>query len=135
MRTDQEIIDQTNELARELLLMMGYQVAEDFKFYSTDQCHPKIHAAWEMAKKAQEILTETEVENALAELEIDDSCYYKWTKTQQREWNKLNNPKSKKSRTKKATINNCQHPHELLEPKGSDIDDLQFRCRGCDSIV
>jgi hypothetical protein len=66
-RTDQQIVDQTNALARELYRLRGYTVEEGYRFDKAT--HPHEREAWRGACIAQELLTETEVENALMELE------------------------------------------------------------------
>lgn len=69
-RTAQQILDQTNELARELLGIMGYEVEPGFRFDQHD--HPRGNAAWVGACRAQIILTDTDVEDAISELEGDE---------------------------------------------------------------
>lgn len=65
MRTDREIIEQTNELARRLYALRGYVVAEGYRF---DQSHhPRAREAWEGARAAQLILTDTDPNDALGE--------------------------------------------------------------------
>jgi hypothetical protein len=66
-RTDQQIVDQTNALARELYRLRGYTVPRGYRFDKAT--HPHEREAWRGACIAQELLTETEVENALIELE------------------------------------------------------------------
>lgn len=67
-RTEREIVDQTNRLARDFYAMMGYEVGPDYRFYDSD--HPQAEMCWEMAVKAQDELTATDVDNALIELEL-----------------------------------------------------------------
>jgi len=72
MRTAQEIIDQTNHLARQFYAMRGYEVPEDFRFDTeTENRHPDERACWAMACAAQLLLTDTEVEDAMQELETE----------------------------------------------------------------
>lgn len=68
--TEQEIIDQTNELAREVYRLRGYVVPDGHKFYEFDRTnyHPHERFAWNVACAAQQILNDTDVENALIEL-------------------------------------------------------------------
>lgn len=63
MRTDQEIVDQTLELARKLYSLRGYEAKPGFKFY--DSQHPHELEAWEAACIAQELLTHTDPREAL----------------------------------------------------------------------
>ena len=65
MRTDAEIVEQTNELARELYRIRGYVVAEGYRFDKAT--HPHECQAWEGACAAQEMLTETDPNEALDE--------------------------------------------------------------------
>lgn len=67
MRTDREIVDQTNKLARELYHRWGFNAPEGYRF---DQAtHPAEVIAWELACIAQLNLTDTDVEDALQNLE------------------------------------------------------------------
>lgn len=68
MRTDQEIIEQTNELARDFYALMGYKVKAGYRFDRA--IHPTERMCWTMACRAQEKLTHTDPEDALAN--IDD---------------------------------------------------------------
>ena len=70
MRTPQEIVDQTNELARELYRLRGYVVAEGYRFDKAT--HPHEVQAWAGAREAQRLLTETDVDDALQELEEEE---------------------------------------------------------------
>lgn len=70
MRTDKQIIAETNELARYLLAELvgtGYQVPEDHKFYEAED--PRSKKAWEHAVKIMEMTTKTEMADVLATLE------------------------------------------------------------------
>lgn len=67
MRTEQEIVDQTNELARMLYAIRGYKVQKGYRF---DQAtHPHEREAWEGACEAQKLLTDTDPMDAVEELE------------------------------------------------------------------
>lgn len=67
MRSAQQIIDQTNELARSLYALRGYQRPEGYRF---DQAtHPHEREAWQGASIAQILLTETDPQDAQEELE------------------------------------------------------------------
>ena len=70
MRTPQEIVDQTNELARELYRLRGYVVAEGYRFDKAT--HPQEVEAWNRACEAQRLLTDTDVDDALQELEEEE---------------------------------------------------------------
>ena len=68
MRTEQEIIDQTNALAREFYAIMGFHVREGYRF---DQAmRGRARDMWQMACLAQDRLTDTDVDNALAEVSV-----------------------------------------------------------------
>jgi len=71
MRTEREIVDQTNSIARALYELMGYSVGDDHKFYEFDRVnyHPHERQCWNGACKAQEIITKTDPSDALEELE------------------------------------------------------------------
>jgi hypothetical protein len=66
-RSEREVIDQTNELARKLYGIRGYSAREGYRF---DQAtHPHEVEAWQGACAAQILLTDTDPEDALANLE------------------------------------------------------------------
>lgn len=93
-RTDQEVVDQTNDLARICMrhIGTGYEVPEDFKFYdpprvvlSPSRKHrtgrqsapiqdpppePRAAKAWEFACAVQELLFDTDPNDALANLDL-----------------------------------------------------------------
>jgi len=67
MRTAQEIVDQTNELARRFYKLRGYAVAPGYRF---DQAtHPQEVEAWQAACIAQYVLTDTDPADALDEID------------------------------------------------------------------
>lgn len=66
MRTAQEIIDQTNALARKYYAIQGYKVHKGYRFDRAG--HPQELALWRMACIAQRELTDTDPEDALEEL-------------------------------------------------------------------
>jgi len=66
MRTEQQIIDQTNDLARELYKLTGNKVKKGYDFYNAT--HPLETQAWRGACVAQLMLTNTEPEEAIANL-------------------------------------------------------------------
>ena len=66
-RTDKEIIEQTNNLAKDFYKVMGYNGIEGFRFYESS--HPQERLCWILACKAQEKLTNTEIEDILDNLE------------------------------------------------------------------
>lgn len=72
MRTDEEIVRQTNELAREMYKIRGYEVPTDCKFYEFDRknYHPHEQECWNMACAAQEIITGTDPNDALDNLAV-----------------------------------------------------------------
>ena len=63
-RTEQMIVDQTEQLAAALAEIDGYQLAGNYR----DTSAPRGRAYWIKACLAQEILTSTDPENAVAEL-------------------------------------------------------------------
>lgn len=66
-RTDQEIVDQTNRLAREMLRLMGvgYEVPDDYQFHLEKDRNSRAHNAWALACIAQQMLTSTDPQDAL----------------------------------------------------------------------
>lgn len=62
-RSDQAIVDLSNELAREFYNIMGYQVPAGYKFDSAH--HPQEVMCWCMAVTAIEMIEGTEVGQAL----------------------------------------------------------------------
>lgn len=67
MRTDKQVVDQTNELARKLYSLRGYEVREGYRFDLAT--HPHEVEAWEGACAAQLMLTDTDPADALANLD------------------------------------------------------------------
>lgn len=67
MRTEQEIVDQTNELARTLYHLRGYEVREGYRFDLAT--HPHEVEAWAGACAAQLLLTDSESSGSVSELE------------------------------------------------------------------
>lgn len=63
MRTDREVVKQTNELARQLYRLRGYEVPEGYRFDRAR--HPHQREAWAGACAAQILLTETDPDDAL----------------------------------------------------------------------
>lgn len=70
MRTAEQIIQQTNALAREFYRLMGYVVTEGHRFdIERVNRHPQEVLCWKMACAAQYELTATDVEDAQSELD------------------------------------------------------------------
>lgn len=67
MRSDQEIVNQTNELARQLYAVRGYTVSPGYRFDLAT--HPHEVEAWEGACLAQILLTDTDPRDALANMD------------------------------------------------------------------
>lgn len=65
--TDQQIVDQTNQLAHRFYKAHGYQRDPGFDFHKAH--HPQERLMWELACIAQEDLTQTDAQNAADELE------------------------------------------------------------------
>ncbi len=61
MRTDKEILAQTNALANRLYMLYGNKSRENFKFY--EAIHPLEKLCWRFACEAQLFLTNTDVED------------------------------------------------------------------------
>jgi hypothetical protein len=70
VRTDREIVNQTNALARELYRLRGYVVPEGYRF--DQSTHPHMLEAWAGACAAQIMLTETDPDDALGEEDEDE---------------------------------------------------------------
>lgn len=66
-RTNRAIVDQTNALARELASFDGYAYQEGYRFDQVER--GRAVGYWERACAAQELLTGTDVQNALAGIE------------------------------------------------------------------
>ena len=65
-RTDQQIVDDASELAREFYRIRGYVVPEGYRF---DQAtHPHEIASWQQAVHAYDFIQGTDVEDALAQI-------------------------------------------------------------------
>lgn len=69
-RTDREIVDQTEDLAREFLRVV-FQRELPLSVRIRDNDNPRAKQVWAMACYAQELLTDTDVENAVAGLDED----------------------------------------------------------------
>jgi hypothetical protein len=67
-RTDQKIVDQTEELAKAIARTEGFSFTEPCR----ESSNPRLQHFWKTACMAQEVLTGTDVENALANLEPMD---------------------------------------------------------------
>ncbi len=68
-RTAKEIVDQTIDIAAIIYRSRGYQTPPGFKFWESN--HPHELAAWDAACQIQELMTNTDAEDALSELEDD----------------------------------------------------------------
>ena len=69
MRTAEQIFKQTNELAAMFYKCWGYNSPDGFRFDLSNHGHEQI--AWQQACIAQLELTQTDVEDAIAEIEDD----------------------------------------------------------------
>lgn len=69
MRTAEEIVKQTNELARRFYALRGYLAPAGFRFDQAKRCREI--QAWEMACVSQRMLTDTDPMDALSEMEED----------------------------------------------------------------
>lgn len=71
-RTDHEIVEQTNKLARTFYrLAFGHTVGPEHRFYESDRAdyHPQERMCWDMACAAQQELTNTDPDDAVANVE------------------------------------------------------------------
>lgn len=66
-RSSQEIVDQTLEIAAVIYNYRGYVASPGFKFYQSK--HPHEIGAWIAACEIQELITGTDVYDALSDLE------------------------------------------------------------------
>jgi hypothetical protein len=69
-KTDREIVDEVNEIARTCLDCMGVSAPPDHKFYASK--NPRSVKAWGSAVEIYERLTGTEVHDALLAVEEND---------------------------------------------------------------
>lgn len=69
VRSEQEIVDQTEELAAMLMSWSFNHEAADPSTKMRESNHPFAERSWEMACRVQEFLTATDPENAVAELD------------------------------------------------------------------
>lgn len=65
-KTDQQIVDEVNDLAALLLRQDGYNMPEGHLFYLSD--NPRARTAFQRATEAYEMITGTEVHDALLEV-------------------------------------------------------------------
>jgi hypothetical protein len=71
-RSNQQIVDQTNALARRMAEASNWEAPEGYRFWlPSSSGNPRGLLYWQLACIAQEELTDTDAENALAELEDD----------------------------------------------------------------
>ena len=63
MKTDQEIINEALDLAREFYRLMGYVQADGYKFY--EATHPQEIMCWNMAIVAFDIIGATDLLDVL----------------------------------------------------------------------
>lgn len=68
-RTAQQIVDQTIEIANIIYASRGYVQRAGFRYWESR--HPHELSAWSAACQIQELMTDTDPEDALAELEGD----------------------------------------------------------------
>ena len=68
LRTEQELVDDANELARQFYALMGYEVPEGYRFDRAS--HPHEVMVWRQAVLAYDLIEGTDVEDALNQ--IDD---------------------------------------------------------------
>ncbi len=71
-RSDREIVEQTNKLARTFYrLAFGHTVGPEHRFHESDRVdyHPQERMCWDMACAAQQELTNTDPDDAIANLD------------------------------------------------------------------
>lgn len=66
-RTAQQIVDQTIKLAGDFYELEGYTHRHGFRYWESP--HPQERLMWEKACHAQRVLTDTDPEDALSELD------------------------------------------------------------------
>ena len=64
MKTDAQIVQSANELAREFYACLGHKVPKGYRFDRAT--HPQEQSMWEMAVIAYEHIEGTDVDDALA---------------------------------------------------------------------
>lgn len=70
MRSDQDIVDQTNAIARIIYAAQGYVMPEGFEFHTeTINRHPHEEACWLAACQIQELMTSTDPTDAVSNIE------------------------------------------------------------------
>lgn len=69
IKTPQDVINETIEVALELYSFLGYEAKPGFKFWESK--HPTEVMVWAMACAMMERFTDTDPEDALAELESE----------------------------------------------------------------
>lgn len=65
-KSNREVVDDANDLARRFYKMHGYQVSEGYRF--DEATHPQEQAMWDMAVQAYKFILDLDVEDALANL-------------------------------------------------------------------
>ena len=71
-RTNKQIVDQTERLARELYALMGYQLPKNYKKLMHESKHPTERLMFAMAAHCQLELTDTDVFEILCEYDEED---------------------------------------------------------------
>ncbi len=67
MKTEQQIVEDCNALARQFYKMQGCKVPDDFKFYEAH--HPMEVRCWNMAVLAYDHIEGTDVDDCLSHVE------------------------------------------------------------------
>ena len=65
-RTEQQVVDAANRLARRLYASLGYEVEEGYRFDKA--IHPQEQGMWNMAAIAFDEIEGTDIEDALAQV-------------------------------------------------------------------
>lgn len=66
-KSERELVEECNQLARAYYKMLGCEVNDDFKFYEAH--HPAEVNCWNMAVMAYDHIRSTDIENCLIEIE------------------------------------------------------------------
>lgn len=103
--TDKELIDQANALARRFYAAMGYIVKSGFQFYNV--AHPQERLCWELARIAFEELRDTDIEDALNNLEDEDE--HESEGNTDNSWNSSGHQCTPPRNAPKDSLPNCIH--------------------------
>lgn len=72
-KTDRQLVDEANELARRLASVQGFQVPANFRFEAAT--NPRARVVWEMVRIAYEVIEGTSIEDAVTNLEDEQPAF------------------------------------------------------------